>query len=84
MTTRPNAENRSRDMAMHDTSSDPKLHTAKLREEMRALITHLRHDVNQVSEPRAQALFETSAEVLEGLVKAYDDYDRGQETAFRR
>ena len=57
---------------------------AKLREEMRALITHLRHDVGQVSDPRAQVLFETSAEVLEGLVKTYEDYDQGQEMAFRR
>jgi len=71
-------------MKMHETSTDPKVHTAKLREEMRSLITHLRHDIAQVNEPRAQALFETSAEVLEGLVKAYDDYDQGRETAFRR
>ena len=71
-------------MKMHETSTDPKVHTAKLREEMRALITHLRHDVGQVNDPRARVLFETSAEVLEGLVKTYEDYDQGQETAFRR
>ena len=62
----------------------PKSTPRSSREEMRALITHLRHDIAQVNEPRAQALFETSAEVLEGLVKAYEDYDQGRETAFRR
>jgi hypothetical protein len=48
------------------------------------LIDHLRRDLDQVGEPRAQAMFETSAEVLKGLVKTYDDYDAAKETAFRR
>jgi hypothetical protein len=43
---------------------------------MRQLIEHLRGDVGKVTEPKAQALFETSAEVLTGLVKAFDDYEK--------
>jgi hypothetical protein len=70
-------------MDVHETSRDAKVHTAKLRAEMQALISHLRYDINMVDEPRARVLFETTAEVLEGLVKTYRDYDAGEEAAFR-
>jgi hypothetical protein len=50
---------------------------------MRQLIEHLRKDVGKVTEPKAQALFETSAEVLTGLVKAFDDYEKKIEAAWR-
>ena len=50
---------------------------------MRQLIDHLREDVGTVTEPKAQALFETSAEVLTGLVKAFDDYECKTEAAWR-
>ena len=70
-------------MDVHETSRDAKVHTAKLRTEMQALISHLRHDISLVDEPRARVLFETTAEVLEGLVKTFRDYDAGEEAAFR-
>jgi hypothetical protein len=50
---------------------------------MRQLVDHLREDVGKVTEPKAQALFETSAEVLTGLVKALDDYEKRSEAAWR-
>ena len=50
---------------------------------MGQLIAHLREDVGKVMEPKAQALFETSAEVLTGLVKAFDDYEKKSEEAWR-
>ncbi|MGV2832047.1 hypothetical protein [Myxosarcina sp. GI1(2024)] len=40
------------------------------------LIEHLRSDVTKVEDPKAEALFETTAEVLEGLKNAYTDYER--------
>ena len=58
-------------------------HTKKLKVQMRQLIDHLRDDVGKVTEPKAQALFETSAEVLTGLVKAFDDYEKKSEKAWR-
>jgi len=64
-------------------SSDPKVHTANIRETMKELIKHLRRDIDVVDDTRAQVLFETSAEVLEGLVTAFNDYDAGKEVAFR-
>jgi uncharacterized membrane protein len=63
-------------------SRDPKVHTAQIRQAMQDLITHLRQDVDRVDETRAQVLFETTAEVLEGLIKTYDDYAAGDEVAF--
>ncbi len=68
----------------HNDSRDPKVHTAHVRQAMQDLIQHLRDDIGRIDEPRAQALFETSAEVLQGLVKTYDDYDAGREIAFQR
>lgn len=50
---------------------------------MKKLIDHLRQDVLKVTEPKAQALFETSAEVLGGLVKAFEDYEKKNEPAWR-
>jgi hypothetical protein len=50
---------------------------------MGQLIEHLRKDIEKVTEPKAQALFETSAEVLNGLVKAFDDYEKKNEAAWR-
>jgi len=64
-------------------SRDPKVHTAHVRRALNDLVEHLRSDIKTVNEPRAQALFETSAEVLQGLIKTYDDYGAGREAAFR-
>jgi hypothetical protein len=58
------------------SENDPIHHTQKIKAQMNRLIEHLRGDVGKVTEPKAQALFETSAEVLTGLVKAFDDYEK--------
>ena len=62
---------------------NPIHHTQKIKAQVRKLIDHLRNDVGKVTEPKAQALFETSAEVLTGLVKAFDDYEDKAEKAWR-
>jgi len=63
--------------------NNPIHHTQKIKGQMRQLIDHLRGDVGKVTEPKAQALFENSAEVLTGLVKAFDDYEKKNEAAWR-
>jgi hypothetical protein len=68
---------------VRETSRDAKVHTANLRSEMQQLIDHLRRDVEMVDEPRAKAVFETSAEVLLGLLKTLRDYDDSKEAAFK-
>ena len=47
------------------------------------VIEHVREDADKVNEPKAQALFETTAEVLTGLRAAYEHYETGAEKAMR-
>ncbi len=63
--------------------SDPRRHTIKCRSRMTDLAAHLREDVEKVDDPRAKALFETGAEVLLGLAKAFADFEEGTEAAWR-
>jgi hypothetical protein len=65
------------------SKDNPIHHTQKIKARMRQLIDHLREDVGKVAEPKVQALFETSAEVLVGLVKAFDDYEKKSEAAWQ-
>jgi hypothetical protein len=41
-----------------------------------------REDIDKVDEPQLKAMFETSAEVLCGLKKAYSDYEQKKESAW--
>ena len=63
--------------------NNPIRHTYKIKAQMLQLIEHLREDVGKVTEAKAQALFETSAEVLTGLVKAFEDFEKKTEAAWR-
>ena len=65
------------------TSSNPKEHTSNIKEEFGKLIDHLREDVEKVDDPQAKALFEVSAEVIGGLQKAFTDYERKNESAWK-
>lgn len=67
----------------HD-SPDPAVHTTAVAEKLGELLDHLRGDVDKVGEPRAQALFETAAEVLAGLRTAFVHYGEHKETAWSR
>lgn len=62
---------------------DPRHHTRKMRQALQGVIDHLRSDVENVDEPQLRAMFETSAEVLGGLVKAFRDYEQKNEAAWR-
>ena len=64
-------------------SSDPKVHTKNIKGELQKVVDHLRKDVSRVDDPQAKALFETSAEVLLGLKKAFTDYEKGEEEAWK-
>ena len=63
--------------------TDPRHHTANIRQMLTETIDHAREDVDKIDEPRAQALFETTAEVLSGLVTAYEHYEHRSEEAWR-
>jgi hypothetical protein len=62
---------------------NPLHHTQKMQQRFRELINHLRSDIEKVDEPQFKAMFETSAEVLGGLVKAFQDYEKKNEAAWR-
>jgi hypothetical protein len=64
-------------------SKDPRAHTANVRKEFRQLIDHLRGDINKIAEPKAQALFETAAEVIRGLDTAFKHYEAKSENAWK-
>jgi hypothetical protein len=51
---------------------------------LQEMVTPLREDIRKVDEPQLAAMFETSAEVLSGLVKAFDDYEKKNEAAWRK
>jgi hypothetical protein len=69
---------------MQYEESDPRHHTAKLKQMLTDVINHAREDVNKTSDPKAAALFETTAEVLIGLRKAYEDYEQKNEQAWKK
>lgn len=55
--------------------TDSRQRTARLRKMLEDVVSHAREDIGTISEPKAQALFETTAEVCLGLIKACDDYN---------
>lgn len=64
-------------------TSDPKAHAAALRTEIGRLAQNMRGSVNKTDDLRAKALFETSAEVLEGLGTAFLHFEQGKEEAWK-
>jgi hypothetical protein len=63
--------------------TDPRHHTSHVKRKLQELRDHLREDAEKVSEPKAQALFETAAEVLQGLLNAFDHYEHKSEPGMR-
>ncbi|HKP53020.1 MAG TPA: hypothetical protein VJ183_10240 [Chloroflexia bacterium] len=56
---------------------------SKTAKSLEDLVTEVRANISNVDEPKAQALLETTAEVLLGLKKAYQDYEKGGENAWQ-
>jgi hypothetical protein len=69
-------------MASED-ERDPRHHTQKMQQHLTEIMNHMREDIEKVDEPRFKAMFETAAEVLGGLVKAFRDYEQKKEPAWR-
>jgi hypothetical protein len=63
---------------------DPRHHTQKMQKALQEIKNHLREDIEKVDEPQLKAMFETSAEVLGGLIKAFSDYEKKNESAWRK
>jgi hypothetical protein len=58
-------------------------HLANIRQKLHEIVVHLRRDTTVVDDPKAVALFETSAEVIEGLERAFDHFVEAAEPAWR-
>jgi hypothetical protein len=61
--------------------SDPQHHVRHIQQMLDDVLHHCRADSVKVHEPKAQALFETTAEVLLGLRTAYEHYATRSEAA---
>ena len=66
-----------------DEERDPLHHTRKMRTALNQIKEHLREDIEKVDEPQLKAMFETSAEVLGGLEKAFSHYEQKTEKAWQ-
>jgi hypothetical protein len=66
------------------SDKNPQHHPQNMKRRLSEIVTHLREDIGKVGEPQLKALFETSAEVLGGLIKAFDDYEKKNEAAWRK
>ena len=62
---------------------DPRYHTQAMQKRLKETMDYLREDIEKVDEPQLKAMFETSAEVLGGLIKAFRDYEQKNESAWR-
>ena len=68
---------------MPSDDKNPRHHTQKMQKALQEIKDHLREDIEKVEEPQLKAMFETSAEVLGGLIKAFSDNEKKNESAWR-
>jgi hypothetical protein len=66
------------------TEKNPRYHVVKVRGMLNAVMRHCREDIEKVAEPKTQTLFETTAEVLDGLINAYSHFEAELEEKARR
>ncbi|NLE51247.1 MAG: hypothetical protein GX613_07550 [Chloroflexi bacterium] len=66
-----------------NNEKDPRYHAQNIQRMLREVMDHAREDVSKVDDPKAQALYETTAEVLGGLATAYEHYLQRSEEAWR-
>jgi hypothetical protein len=69
---------------MASSEKTPEHHTKRMKRRLQETKEDLRRDIAEVDEPQLAAMFETAAEVLGGLVKAFDDYEKKNEAAWRK
>jgi len=65
-------------------TDDPEPLVRAMRERLEGLVHDLRGDIRRMEDPQFNALFETSAEVLIGLTKAFRDFESKEEPAWRK
>lgn len=69
---------------MDQNQNSPYYHTQNMQKRLRDEVNHLREDIKKIDDPQLKAMFETSAEVLNGLIKAFSDYEKKNEQAWKK
>lgn len=64
--------------------NDPRHHTQNVKGMLADVMNHMREDIGKFDEPQAAAMFETSAEVLQGLITAFEHYEKKSEPAWQQ
>jgi hypothetical protein len=62
---------------------DPLHHTRKMRQSLKQISDHMREDIGKFEEPQAKAMFETSADVIDGIITAFDQYEVKSEKGWK-
>ena len=62
--------------------NNPGAQAKHARQLLQSVVDLLREDLPETTDPKAAALFETSAEVLKGLIQAFDHYEQKTEKAW--
>lgn len=76
-------EERSCSVQHSEAQMTPQQHAQRIEQMLQQARQECRDDIGRVSDPKAQALFETTAEALGGLCKALNDYQQGSEAVWR-
>lgn len=63
--------------------SDARHHSIMLRQMLHEAGKYARADIERIQDARARVLFEVTAEVLGGLIKAFRDYEENNEPAWK-
>ena len=58
--------------------------TTEIKAEYKKLIDRLRRDIKAVNDLQVKALLEVSAEVIGGLLKSVEDFERKEEPAWQQ
>jgi hypothetical protein len=81
----PDAESDSNlDAESRNAAVDPLAQARHLTLRLQDIRERFREDIDKVEDPRAQTLFQTSADVLGGLIKALNDFQTKNDSAWRR
>src|SRR5437016_13394611 len=70
-------------MQQHEAGMTPQLQAQRIAQMLEQAQQECRADIGRIDDPKAQALFETIAEVLGGAMKALTDYQDKNESVWQ-
>ena len=70
-------------MKYNEDTSNSVQHVENMQHRFQECVDHMRLDIGKIDDVKCKAMFETAAEVLEGLIKAFDHYKNKSEAAWQ-